>query len=165
MGAFGTPFLDMSPRRELTRHPQPDEFVDEQAEKDMDKLFRIRSKANSLLEQARKDGVVKSSLSADVAMSISTAATSDVIDLLGREEATLKSLFGVSGVTLCDRTLDTTPAWQYNDTLDVDGTFGPTISIEKGTDALCRYRDRTYGPPGGARKVPPLLDIHAPRRR
>ena len=110
-------------------------------------------------------GVVKSSLSADVATSISTAATSDVIDLLGREEATLKSLFGVSGVTLCDRNLGTTPAWQYKDTLDVDGTFSLRIYTKRGTDVLCRYRDRTYSPPGGARKVPPLLDIHAARRR
>ena len=90
----------------------------------MEKLFRIRSKVNSVLEQARKDGVVKSSLSADVAMSVSTAATSDIIDLLGREEHTLKSVFGVSGVTLCDRNLDTAPVWQYKDALDVDGTSG-----------------------------------------
>ena len=87
----------------------------------MDKLFRIRSKVNALLEQARKDGVVKSSLSADVALNISTAATPDVIDLLGREEATLKSLFGVSGVSLCDRNLDTAPAWQYKDTVEIGG--------------------------------------------
>ena len=59
--------------------------MDAQAEEDMDKLFRIRSKVNSLLENARKDGVVKSSLSADVAMNISAASTSHVIDLLGRE--------------------------------------------------------------------------------
>ena len=59
--------------------------MDAQAEADMDKLFRIRAKVNALLERARKDGVVKSSLSADVAMNISTASTSDVIDLLGRE--------------------------------------------------------------------------------
>ncbi len=58
----------------------------------MDKLFRIRSKVNSLLETARKDGVVKSSLSADVAMNISSASTSDVIDLLGREGTSLSSL-------------------------------------------------------------------------
>ena len=87
----------------------------------MDKLFRIRSKVNALLEQARKDGVVKSSLSADVALNISTAATPDVIDLLGREETTLKSLFGVSGVSLCDRNLDAAPAWQYKDTVEIDG--------------------------------------------
>ena len=61
--------------------------MDAQAEEDMDKLFRIRAKVNSLLENARKDGVVKSSLSADVAMNISSASTSDVIDLLGREGA------------------------------------------------------------------------------
>ncbi len=115
----------------MTRYPQPDEFVDAQAEEDMEKLFRIRSKVNSLIEQARKDGVVKSSLSADVAMSISTAATSDIIDLLGREEPALKALFGVSGVALCDRNLDATPAWQYKDTLDVDGTFGPPKDIDE----------------------------------
>ena len=87
----------------------------------MDKLFRIRSKVNALLEQARKDGVVKSSLSANVALNISTAATPDVIDLLGREETTLKSLFGVSSVSLCDRNLDAAPAWQYKDTVEIDG--------------------------------------------
>lgn len=121
---------------------QPDAFVDMQAEEDMDKLFRIRSKVNSLLEQARKDGVVKSSLSADVAMNISSASTSDVIDLLGREgkfhvtgttthnltcsvaEHTLKSLFGVSGVGLSDRSADeTAPSWEYKDTVEVDGTW------------------------------------------
>ncbi|OSD08764.1 isoleucyl-tRNA synthetase [Trametes coccinea BRFM310] len=101
----------------------PEEFVDVQAEADMNKLLHIRSKVFVLLEQARKDGVVKSSLSADVAMSISSAATSDVIDLLGREETTLKALFGVSGVSLCDRSIEeTTPAWQYKDTLDIEGT-------------------------------------------
>ena len=105
----------------------------------MEKLFRIRSKVNALLEQARKDGVVKSSLSADVAMNISAASTSHVIDLLGREgmsmtfialllvltdraENTLKSLFGVSGVSLSDRTVDETGLpWQYKDTLELDG--------------------------------------------
>ena len=64
--------------------------MDAQAEEDMDKLFRIRSKVNSLLENARKDGVVKSSLSADVAMNISSASTSEVIDLLGREGARVR---------------------------------------------------------------------------
>ncbi|TBU31403.1 isoleucyl-tRNA synthetase [Dichomitus squalens] len=109
--------------------PLPNEFVDVQAEADMDKLFRIRSKVNSLLEQARKDGVVKSSLSADVAVSVSTAATSDVIDVLGREETTLKSLFGVSGVILCDRNLDAAPAWQYRDTLEIDGASAADCSV------------------------------------
>ncbi|KAI0711391.1 isoleucyl-tRNA synthetase [Earliella scabrosa] len=103
--------------------PLPDEFLDTGAEEDMEKLFRIRSKVNALLEQARKDGVVKSSLSADVAMNISSASTSHVIDLLGREENTLKSLFGVSGVSLSDRTVDETGLpWQYKDTLELDGT-------------------------------------------
>ncbi|KAI0702048.1 isoleucyl-tRNA synthetase [Cerioporus squamosus] len=103
--------------------PLPDDFVDMQAEEDMDKLFRIRSKVNALLENARKDGVVKSSLSADVAMNVSSASTSDVIDLLGREEHTLKSLFGVSGVSLCDRSVDeTAPSWQYKDAVEIDGT-------------------------------------------
>ncbi|KAI0777213.1 isoleucyl-tRNA synthetase [Trametes elegans] len=103
--------------------PLPDEFVDAKAEEDMDKLLRIRSKVFALLEQARKDGHVKSSLSADVAMNILSAATSDVIDLLGHEENTLKGLFGVSGVSLSDRSVDeTTPAWQYKDTLEIEGT-------------------------------------------
>ncbi|KAI0747007.1 isoleucyl-tRNA synthetase [Daedaleopsis nitida] len=103
--------------------PLPEDFVDPQAEQDMDMLFRIRSKVNSLLESARKDGVVKSSLSADVALNISTASTSHVIDLLGREEHTLRSLFGVSGVSLCDRSIDeSAAAWQYRDAVDVDGT-------------------------------------------
>ncbi|KAI0371272.1 isoleucyl-tRNA synthetase [Pilatotrama ljubarskyi] len=103
--------------------PLPEEFIDAQAEQDMDKLLRIRSKVFALLEQARKDGVVKSSLSADVAMNISSAATSDVIDLLGREENTLKALFGVSGVSLSDRSVDeTTPAWQYKESIEVKGT-------------------------------------------
>lgn len=131
----------------------------------MEKLFRIRSKVNSLLEQARKDGVVKSSLSAEAAMSISTAATSNIIDLLGREEHTLKSLFGVSGVALCDRNLDTAPAWQYKDTLDVDGTLGPRRSMNECTDALCRYRDRGCSSPCGTREVSPMLDVHTSHRR
>ncbi|KAI0646563.1 isoleucyl-tRNA synthetase [Trametes meyenii] len=101
----------------------PEEFVDTQAEQDMDKLLRIRSKVFALLEQARKDGVVKSSLSADVAMNVTSAATPDVIDLLGHEENTLQALFGVSGVSLSDRSVDeTAPAWQYKDHLDVEGT-------------------------------------------
>ncbi|KAI0336726.1 isoleucyl-tRNA synthetase [Cubamyces sp. BRFM 1775] len=103
--------------------PLSDELVDSKAEEEMDKLLRIRSKVFVLLEQARKDGNVKSSLSADVAMNISSATTSDIIDLLGREENTLKALFGVSGVSLSDRTVDeVAPTWQYKDTLELEGT-------------------------------------------
>ncbi|KAI0659363.1 isoleucyl-tRNA synthetase [Cubamyces menziesii] len=103
--------------------PLPDEFVDSKAEEEMDKLLRIRSKVFVLLEQARKDGNVKSSLSADVAMNISSATTSDIIDLLGREENTLKALFGVSGVSLCERTVnEVAPTWQYKETMELDGT-------------------------------------------
>ncbi|KAI0634849.1 isoleucyl-tRNA synthetase [Trametes polyzona] len=103
--------------------PVPDEFVDAQAEADMSKLFRIREKVFALLEQARKDGNVKSSLSADLALNITSASTSDVIDLLGREETTLAPLFGVSGVSLSERPVDeSTPQWQYTDTLELEGT-------------------------------------------
>ncbi|CDO75434.1 hypothetical protein BN946_scf184693.g3 [Trametes cinnabarina] len=112
---------------------RPAEFVDPQAEADMDKLLRIRSKVFALLEQARKEGVVKSSLSADVTMNVSSAATSDVIDLLGREENTLNALFGVSGVSLCDRTIDnTTPEWQYKDTLDIEAESITELTLEPG---------------------------------
>ena len=51
----------------------------------MDILFKIRSRVHALLEKGRMDGVVKSSLSADVAIGISSANTPDIIDLLGRE--------------------------------------------------------------------------------
>ncbi|KAI0827156.1 isoleucyl-tRNA synthetase [Trametes gibbosa] len=103
--------------------PLPDEFVDPQAEVDMLKLFRIRDKVFTLLEQARRDGNVKSSLSADVALNITSAAAPEVIDLLGREENTLAALFGVSGVSLSERPSDGLKAqWQYTDTLELEGT-------------------------------------------
>lgn len=72
----------------------------------MSKLFQIRDKVFALLEKARRDGSVaslpratgfvglnpllrnvKSSLSADVALNITSATAPDVIDLLGREGA------------------------------------------------------------------------------
>lgn len=84
---------------------QPDEYIDPQAEADMSQLFRIRDKVFALLERRARTGKcsahrrigrwwltrlcrhVKSSLSADLALNITSAATSDVIDLLGREGA------------------------------------------------------------------------------
>ncbi|KAH9849619.1 isoleucyl-tRNA synthetase [Lenzites betulinus] len=103
--------------------PLPDEYVDPQAEADMSKLFRIREKVFALLEQARKAGHVKSSLSADVALSIRSAPTPDVIDLLGREEDMLASLFGVSRVNLSEYPSDgPKPQWQYADALELEGT-------------------------------------------
>lgn len=78
-------------------------------------------------------------------MNISSATTSDIIDLLGREgtsmicmsldesltgpiENTLKALFGVSGVSLSDRTVnEVAPTWQYKETLEVEGD--PLYSI------------------------------------
>ncbi|KAH9941162.1 isoleucyl-tRNA synthetase [Epithele typhae] len=101
----------------------PAEFENNEAQTDMDTLFRIRSKVHSLLENASKDGVVKRVLATDVIISISTASTPEIIDLLGREEHTLCALFGVSSVTLCDRAAsDMVPEWEYKDTLDLSGT-------------------------------------------
>ncbi|KAL1943823.1 hypothetical protein VTO73DRAFT_3641 [Trametes versicolor] len=102
--------------------PLPDEYIDPQAEADMSQLFCIRDKVFALLEKARKDGHVKSSLSADLALNITSATTSDVIDLLGREENMLAALFGVSGVSLSEHSDQPKPLWQYTDTLDLEGT-------------------------------------------
>ena len=70
-----------------TAHEQPSELEDAQAQADMDTLFRLRSRVHALLESGRRDGVVKSSLAADVAIGVSSASTSEIIDLLGREGA------------------------------------------------------------------------------
>ena len=106
----------------------------------MDTLLSLRSKVHTLLEQGRRDGVVKSSLTADVSINVSSASTSEIIDLLGREgacilsfclikrpltlclEHLLKSLFGTSGVSLCDRTSDDAAhAWQYKEAFELNG--------------------------------------------
>ena len=37
-------------------------------------------------------------------------------------ENTLKALFGVSGVSLCERTVnEVAPTWQYKETMELDG--------------------------------------------
>ena len=69
----------------------------------MEALFRIRSKVHALLENGRRDGVVKSSLSADVAISVSSASTSEVIDLLGREGVLFAASAYRTSLTSCLR--------------------------------------------------------------
>ncbi|KAF5383170.1 hypothetical protein D9615_005042 [Tricholomella constricta] len=100
------------------------EWKDAKAAEDMAELLRIRGVVLSLLEQARGNKVLKSSLEAEVDIILPDgAAGTKLEELLQREENLLKTLFIVSDAFVTDEgSLGTSsPEWIYTDTLSIPG--------------------------------------------
>ncbi|GLB39107.1 putative class-I aminoacyl-tRNA synthetase family protein [Lyophyllum shimeji] len=97
---------------------------DAKAAEDMTQLLRVRSVVLFLLEQARGNKVLKSSLEAEVHIILPSSATeTELGELLQREESFLKTLFIVSDACVTDEgSLGTySPEWLYTDTLPIPG--------------------------------------------
>ncbi|KAH7926232.1 isoleucyl-tRNA synthetase [Leucogyrophana mollusca] len=97
--------------------PLSTEWQDPQAERDMTDLLRVRTVVLSLLEKARKDKNLKSSLEAEVDLIVpnSMADRPEMLKLLDREESFLKTLFLVSDVEITNEGSlgATAPEWSY----------------------------------------------------
>ncbi|KAG5645509.1 hypothetical protein DXG03_005919 [Asterophora parasitica] len=97
---------------------------DLRAAEDMSELLRVRGVVLSLLEQARGNKAIKSSLEAEVDIILPDAAIGTKLEtLLQREENFLKTLFIVSDAFITDEgSLGTNyPEWIYTDTLSIPG--------------------------------------------
>ncbi|KAJ3520544.1 hypothetical protein NM688_g9147 [Phlebia brevispora] len=101
----------------------PAEWDDVQAETDMNALIRVRDKVLFLLEQARKNKQLKSSLEAEVDLILpdDVPESSPCVDVLRREEDFLKELFIVSDASLTDEgSLGvSSPDWVYTDSVSI----------------------------------------------
>ncbi|KAK7462821.1 isoleucine-tRNA ligase [Stygiomarasmius scandens] len=105
--------------------PLGHEWEDFKAHKEMNELLKIRKTVLALLENARGQKQLKSSLEAEVDIIIpDDIGANDVVDLLRREESFLKTLFIVSDASLTDEgSLGTvSPAWVYSDSVSIPGT-------------------------------------------
>ncbi|KAE9386150.1 isoleucyl-tRNA synthetase [Gymnopus androsaceus JB14] len=82
--------------------PLDPEWEDPEAAKDMHSLLRVRKAVLGLLEKARGDKLVKSSLEAEVDIIVPNDCDVPLVDLLKREEEILKTLFIASDVSILD---------------------------------------------------------------
>ncbi|RDB30371.1 Isoleucine--tRNA ligase [Hypsizygus marmoreus] len=105
--------------------PLDAEWMDPQAAEDMAELLRVRGTVLSLLENARGDKRIKSSLEAEVDIIIpEEGASTNLVELLQREENLLQTLFIVSDASVTDEGSFGTysPEWIYSDTLPIPGS-------------------------------------------
>ncbi|KAA1476621.1 isoleucyl-tRNA synthetase [Dentipellis sp. KUC8613] len=104
-----------------TWKPLSSEWEDVAAEKDMTALLTVRSSVLALLEKARSDKNLKSSLEAEVDIVLPNHGpnASPLVSVLRAQEPFLKTLFIVSDATVTDKEpLKTSePAWLYTDSL------------------------------------------------
>ncbi|KAI0037150.1 tRNA synthetases class I-domain-containing protein [Vararia minispora EC-137] len=102
--------------------PLGEEWADPQAEKDMSVLLKIRGTVLKLLETARRQKLISTSMAAGVDISFPDDLAHDapILALLRREEELLKTLFIVSDVTLADEgSLGThAPPWVFVESID-----------------------------------------------
>ncbi|KAF7323909.1 hypothetical protein MKEN_00612300 [Mycena kentingensis (nom. inval.)] len=108
------------------------DWLDPQATEEMNALLQLRSAVLAGLEQARGDKKIKSSLEADVELLLpELEERSTFLELLQREEHTLKTLFITSNATLVDEgSLGTSsPEWVYVSTMGLPGLEDEDIAI------------------------------------
>ncbi|KZP15924.1 isoleucyl-tRNA synthetase [Athelia psychrophila] len=103
--------------------PLSSEWDDPTTEQDMQVLLGVRSTVLGVIEQARSNKLLKSSLEAQVDIIVPHGVETSALALLRREKDFLKTLFIVSEVVVCDEvTLDTRPAeWVFTDILHLPG--------------------------------------------
>ncbi|KAG1872417.1 tRNA synthetases class I-domain-containing protein [Suillus subalutaceus] len=106
--------------------PVSAEWNDPRAEQDMTSLLRMRSVVLSLLEKARGDKHLKSSLEAevDIILPNDISVRPYLLQLIEREETFLKTLFIVSDANITDEgSLGTNSfAWSYVSSMDIPDT-------------------------------------------
>ncbi|KZT28115.1 isoleucyl-tRNA synthetase [Neolentinus lepideus HHB14362 ss-1] len=102
--------------------PMSSEWEDPSTEKDMNDLLRIRTVVLNLLEKARSNKSIGSSLEADVELIVPGDAA-ELSALLRREEGLLKTLFIVSDVAVIHEVPNdgTSLSWTHEDSI---GLFG-----------------------------------------
>ncbi|KDQ60188.1 hypothetical protein JAAARDRAFT_598772 [Jaapia argillacea MUCL 33604] len=103
--------------------PLPAEWEDALVEKDMNELLRVRAVVLSLLENAREQKLIGSSLEAEVEFVVPNEGDSPTLELLRREGDFLETLFIVSAVSLTDEgSLGTSsPKWLFTDSISLPG--------------------------------------------
>ncbi|OBZ77732.1 Isoleucine--tRNA ligase [Grifola frondosa] len=123
--------------------PLSSDWIDPGAERDMTALLLLRSKVLGMLEQARQDKKLKSSLEAEVILILPESdqrANSTFIDLLQREEDFLETLFIVSDAYITDEgSLGASSAeWLYTETYQPSaGAQEIGIQITSATQTKC----------------------------
>ncbi|KAF5369061.1 hypothetical protein D9758_002922 [Tetrapyrgos nigripes] len=126
-------------RRKWT--PLAPEWEDFETQREMNELLKIRKTVLALLENARSNKQLKSSLEAEVDIIVPDGAHgSAVVELLQREESFLKTLFIVSDASLTDEgSLGTTvPEWVYMDSVSLPGIEDPiAIRVRPATGLKC----------------------------
>ncbi|KAF9482680.1 isoleucyl-tRNA synthetase [Pholiota conissans] len=121
--------------------PLSTEWKDERAAEDMNELLRIRTTALSLLEKARREKQVKSSLEADIRIIVPDGIVSNsALTVLRREANILQTLFIVSRVTL-DQEMELSPSsqpeWSHDASLPLAECHTLTIRVEPATQQKC----------------------------
>ncbi|KAL1674639.1 tRNA synthetases class I-domain-containing protein [Schizophyllum commune] len=103
--------------------PLDSSYANPEAAAEMGDLLRLRTIVLGLLEKARSNKQLKSSLEADVEIYLSESSGSKVADLLRREKDLLKKLFITSDVRLEQGGADETAAtsWSYTEASPLDG--------------------------------------------
>lgn len=122
--------------------PVSPEWNDPHAEQDMASLLRMRSVVLSLLEKARGDKHLKSSLEAevDIILPSNICMQPYLLRLIEREETFLKTLFIVSDANLTDEgSLGTTSfAWSYVSSMHIpDSDLELAIRIRPASSSKC----------------------------
>ncbi|KAI6006964.1 tRNA synthetases class I-domain-containing protein [Pisolithus albus] len=142
--------------------PLSAEWSDCLAEKDMESLLGVRSVVLALLERARGDKNLKSALEAKVTIVLPSDTNAELVGLLKREDAFLKTLFIVSDVELLDAgNTDPTPAaWSYSETMKIPGSPDAdlTILVKPATLSKCP-RCWTYTRPDHKELCPRCEDV------
>jgi isoleucyl-tRNA synthetase len=122
--------------------PVSAEWNDPHAEQDMASLLRMRSVVLSLLEKARGDKHLKSSLEAevDIILPNDISVRPYLLQLIEREETFLKTLFIVSDANITDEgSLGTSSfAWSYVSSMDIPGSdLELAIRIKPASSSKC----------------------------
>ncbi|XP_006463993.1 hypothetical protein AGABI2DRAFT_187407 [Agaricus bisporus var. bisporus H97] len=113
--------------------PLGSEWEDHEAYARMKDLLKIRTIVLSLLEQARGDKRIKSSLEAEVDIILPDSLSSPFVDLLYSQESFLKTLFITSEAQILDEgslgTDSEVPEWLYNASTAIPGSEDLSESI------------------------------------
>lgn len=123
--------------------PVSAEWEDTQAESDMSELIRVRNQVRVALERARRASQLKSSLEANVMLSLPKGAMQDahgLVSLLRREEHFLKTLFIVSDVKLADGSIPTSHlgSWHYAESMPLPDREGSVeITVVPAAQSKC----------------------------
>ncbi|KAG2355481.1 tRNA synthetases class I-domain-containing protein [Suillus spraguei] len=122
--------------------PVSAEWNDPHAEQDMTSLLRMRNVVLSLLEKARRDKNLKSSLEAevDIILPNDISVQPYLLQLIEREEAFLKTLFIVSNANITDEgSLGTSSfAWSYVSSMDIpDSDLELAIRVRPASSSKC----------------------------